>query len=190
MLNMPKPEILLISVIVLFSALSAGAQTGVPSKDAEEPPAGTGVYFRSESGEWTKLLKATTYDAKTRGLERFVETDGYSYLNTTAAFDGASSPFQIEIRKPKFFIRGMAKPKDALIVMLTKKNDRREVKFSSANVSSDNRGGFLLASIRRVRATVVGDQLFSITPEESLKPGEYLIVFGEPNVGFDFGITK
>ncbi len=180
----------LISVLALFSALLLEAQTGIPLEEAEEPPAGTGIYFKSESGEWVKLLKATTYDAKTHGLERFLETDGYSYLNTTAVFDGAASPFQIENRKPQFFIRGIAKPKDALIVILTKKNDRREVKFSSANVSSDNRGGFLPSSIRRVLATVVGDQLFSIKPEMSLKPGEYLIVFGEPNVGYDFGIPK
>jgi len=30
---------------------------------------------------------------------------------------------------------------------------------------------------------------FSATPEENLKPGEYLLTFGSANTGYDFGIS-
>jgi hypothetical protein len=41
-----------------------------------------------------------------------------------------------------------------------------------------------------VTVTVYKDDSFSVTPEQNLQPGEYLLVFGHANTGFDFGIAK
>jgi hypothetical protein len=183
------PRYVIFTVLCLSMILSVPPKLHAFQAVPGEPPDEAGVYFKAESGEWSRLLKAAIYDSKNRGVERFVETEGYSYINSTAAFDGEASPFQLASRRPVFFIRGMGKPKDVLIAALTRKTDRREVRYSTSHVASDNKAGIVPAAIRRVKVTVLSPGLYSISPEENLKPGEYIILFADPGSGFDFGVT-
>ena len=49
--------------------------------------------------------------------------------------------------------------------------------------------GFDKKDIYRVVVVLSLDGGFSATPEENLKPGEYLLTFGSENTGYDFGIS-
>jgi len=51
-----------------------------------------------------------------------------------------------------------------------------------------NKEGFRRTDVRKLQLTEYADGSFSATPEENLKKGEYLLVFGNASSSFDFGI--
>jgi hypothetical protein len=51
-----------------------------------------------------------------------------------------------------------------------------------------NKEGFRRTDVRKLKLTEYTDGTYSATPEENLKKGEYLLVFGTATAGFDFGI--
>ncbi len=159
-----------------------------------EPPAGmpqgTGVYYRQSSGKWQKLDPAYVDASKVKGMEAYLDTDGYTALNMNYEYLGVSAPLQLPETQPVFYVRGIGAPQYAQIVQLTAKKDRRTVRTVSTEVSVGNRGGFKRDQIRPVTITALSDGSYSITPVNGLKPGEYLLALGNAVTGFDFGITR
>ena len=75
-----------------------------------------------------------------------------------------------------------------MLIQLTKQRDSRNFHKSSGDSSVENKVGARKADIRKTAVTVFPEGTFSITPAVDLKPGEYLLVIGEADAGFDFGI--
>lgn len=151
-------------------------------------PATAGAYYRQEDGAWMKLEPPVSNKSRTKGMGLFIETDGLSNLDMTTIYKGAQARIQIAAPQPVFFVRGVGSAKDAVIVQLTPKKDSRSVETSSSAATVDNKGGFKKGAIRKVLVTVYSDDSFSVIPEDELKPGEYLLAFGNSDVGFDFGV--
>lgn len=169
--------------LLLFLLLQAAKPLPVPGMPAEP-----GVYYLQKEAQWTRIESAPMADMKTKGVGLFLETDGLSGLDITVAYEGANAQVQIPASQPTFYVRGAGAAKDAMIIALTRKKDSRTLKTSSLVATVDNKGGFKKDEIRSVTVVVFSDDSFSVTPEEELKPGEYLLVFGYPSVAFDFGI--
>jgi hypothetical protein len=127
---------------------------------------------------------------KTKGVDMFLETYGLTSLDLAIDYDGARSKAQISSPRPSFYCRAAGSAKDALIIQLTTKKDRRTIRTSSGNATTANKGGFKKDAIRNVTVTEYRDGSFSVAPQQDLRPGEYLLVFGPANTGFDFGIPK
>ncbi len=169
----------------LLGLLAAGAQ------EPGVPPGTKGVYYRKSGAEWIMLDPATLSDSESRGLDRFIATEGMSGLNVNLTFDGSNSPVQIEDRRPVFYVRGIVPGDDALIVQMAVKRDSREVQTSLSLAGVNNKEGFRNANIRRVSTRPADEEaLFIVTPQETLKPGEYLLVFGHIDTAFNFGIPR
>jgi hypothetical protein len=153
-------------------------------------PATPGVYYRLNDTKWVSLQPAPIDEMKVRGMELFVETGGYTNVGLNVVCLGAKASMRISVPKPIFFVRGTGSAKDVILVRLIQKKDGRTFKMSHEAATVENKGGFKKANIHKTVITVNPDNSFSLTPEESLKPGEYLLVFGYATAGFDFGIDQ
>jgi hypothetical protein len=183
---MPNMKVTLLCFLLVWVSASAAQTPAIPG----DPPAAAGVYCRQGESGWITLARAVVADTRTQGMERFLDTHGWSNLNRTIVFRGATSSVRIPDRRPTFYVRGIGSAGDVLIAELKKKEDTREIQASSTNASVNNKEGFKRGNIYRVTAVPLAKDFFRVTPEEDLKPGEYLLVFGHADNAFDFGILS
>jgi hypothetical protein len=173
-------------------------------------PTASGVYYRQGSAMWIQIQPVSIDKMKTKGMALFVETGGYTSLGKSLVCRGAKAALRIPVSKPTFFVRAAGAPeagapeagapeagalaavssKDAMLIRLSQKKDTRIFHASSANSSVENKGGFKSGDTRKVAVTEYPDHSFTLTPEDNLSPGEYLLVFGSAASGFDFGIDR
>ena len=172
------------SILIVFCFLQAAKPAPVPGL-----PTPAGVYIRQDDAKWIKLDQPVTAKSKTKGMGLFIETDGLSGLGMTTVYYGAEASLEISATRPILYVRGAGSPKEAVIVQLTRKKDSRLLQTSKSDATVENKGGFRKADIRRVTVSVYSDDSFSVTPENELKPGEYLLLFGNSGGAFEFGIT-
>ena len=179
-------------VLILHILLQAHPQSQTPKPDAPDQamPAGNGVFFRVGAVGWTRLERPKMEDSKAHGLGHFIDTNGMTRLSVTLSYSGASAAIQISNAKPTFFVRGIGSAKEALIVQVTRKKDCREAKVDSTEATFDNKMGFKRGEIRRVTTSPLSKTSFTVTPDEGLKPGEYLLVLGGDDTVFDFGVSS
>jgi len=185
---MPTKIVTFVLCLIVLSAAGILPQESRPAPLAGMPAA-AGVYCLQGGAKWIKLDPALVEDSKIRSLDRLMETAGLVIVNANNAYLGAYAALELSDRRPTFYVRGVGSPKDAQIVRLTRKRDKRTVQTSSAEISVTNRGGFKRGEIQPVAVTSFSDGSFSVTPEGDLKPGEYLLAFGSAVTGFDFGIS-
>jgi len=162
-------------------------QTAQPSP-AADLPAAEGVYYRPPGAAWVRLEPAPVAEMKTKGMGLYLETDGYTSLGMNIVCRGAKAALRISNPKPSFYVRGTGSADDIMLVQLQVRKDSRSIRASSADSTLANKGGFKQADIHKLSVTALPDKSFMATPEEGLKPGEYLLVFGYATTGFDFGI--
>jgi len=170
--------------ILLFLTLQGGLAAPAPPGI----PASAGVYYRQNDNNWIGIPHAPVSSAKAKGLGLFVETGGYTNLGTDIVCPGAKASTRILAPRPTFYVRESGRPKDAMLIRLTQKKKSRTFHTSSADATVENKEGFRKANIRKTIVTEYPDKIASITPEEDLKPGEYLLVLGAEDISFDFGI--
>jgi hypothetical protein len=151
-------------------------------------PADKGVYHRQDDGGWARLNPARIGEVNAEGVELFIDTGGYTSLGMKGVLEAARASFRISTPRPVFYVRGVGIPEDALLIQLKRERNRRIYQTSSADAAIDNKGGFRKKDIRKTAVIVYSDTFFSVTPEQALKPGEYLLLFGYANAGYDFGI--
>jgi hypothetical protein len=168
--------------------MAAGTGEADGAQQIQNVPEGQGVFCRIEGSRWTKLAPATIADTKTEGMKRFLETDGLATIYTTITYAGTKASLRISDVRPVFFVRGVGSAQDALIVRLTQKKGSRETYSSSDNTSYHNKCGYKASDICRLLISPHSQNAFSGIPEEALKPGEYLITFGNVNIGYDFAV--
>ena len=171
-----------LSVLLLF-LLQATKSATMP-----DMPPNPGVYYRQNNANWISLRPALIAEMKIRGMELFIETGGYTNLGMSIVCRGAKASLRILIPRPTFFVREVGSSKDAILVRLAQKKDERTFKTSSSAATVENKGGFKKRDIHKVTIIPNPDNSFSVMPEEDLKPGEYMLVFGYATLGFDFGI--
>jgi hypothetical protein len=173
----------------LVLGLDASPQVSKPSPPPPGLPAAAGVYYRQHDTQWIKVDPAPKGDSKMKGMNVFLQTEGLAGLNMSFEYWGAYAALQIPEKRPVFLARGTGTAQAALIVRLTPKDHNRLVQTTSSDMTAENKGGFKKKDIRKVRTAVFSDGSFSITPIEDLQPGEYILVFGNANNAFDFGIS-
>jgi hypothetical protein len=171
--------------VSIFLLLQSSKPAGMP-----EIPEASGIYYLQNDVHWIRLQPASIEKMKTKGLEQFVETGGYTNLGMNIICRGAKAALRLTVAQPIFFVRAAGSSKDAMLIRLAQKNDARTFYISSINFSAENKGGFNKGDIRKLAVTEFPDHTFSLAPEGKLSPGEYLIVFGSATSGFDFGIDK
>jgi hypothetical protein len=168
--------------LLLFQA----TQTATAPKIPDSP----GVYYMQDNGKWGTLTAASGAKTTTKGLDLFVETGGYTNLETDVVCQGARANTRISIPRPTFYVRGVGAAGNAILVEFTQKKERRTFRKSSANVTAENRIGVRKGAVRQTTVTTYPGGIFSVTPEAGLKPGEYLLVLGDAAASYDFGIDR
>jgi hypothetical protein len=167
-------------ILFLFQAVSSVGTPNVP----ESP----GLYVKQSGAVWTKLQPALVLEGETKGLDAYLMTDGYTNLNMRVVYQGAKALLRIKEAKPVFFVREIGSSSNFSVIRLDQKKDRRLFHAAPSAGTVGNNLGFKKSQI--VKMVVVGnpDGSFSITPEQALLPGEYLILFDKIASSFDFGV--
>jgi hypothetical protein len=169
--------------ILLLLVPQAAKPAAIP-----DMPAASGVYYRQSDTRWIRLPPAPIAEVNTRGMRLFIETGGYTSLGRNIVCRGAKAKVRISAPKPIFYVREAGSSEDLMLIRLAQQKDTRTCETSSADASVGNKPGFRKEDVHKMAVTEYPDHSFSVTPEENLKPGEYLLTFGTVTAGFDFGI--
>ena len=159
------------------------------AKPAPDIPASPGVYVRAVDSQWIRIEPASLVDTQTKGVDLFIQTDGFYSPEMTIVYRGAAAPLRLSVARPTFYVRGIGSPSNAIMVQLTRRKDSRTLQTSASAVATDNKGGFRKKEIQSATVTTYTDDTFSVTPDRDLKPGEYLLLLSLTHAGFDFGIS-
>jgi hypothetical protein len=173
---------------IIASAIGIRAQEAKPAPPPGMPAA-AGVYYQNSSGKWIRVDPVFVDESKIKGMGAYMQTDGLTSLGLNYVYLGISAPLQLSEPRPRFYFRGVGTAEEVQLVRLTQGRENRTVRTASTDVSVGNKGGFRRSEIRQVAAVVFSDGSFSVTPEQDLKGGEYLLALGSAMKGFDFGIT-
>jgi len=170
-------------VLILFLAQAVESVSPPPVPEAP------GIYYLQQT-KWIPLQPAVVADANAKGMELFVYTGGYTDLGMNVACKGARAAIRIRDAKPVFHVRDIGSVQDAMLIRMTRKKDSRVFKTSFSNVTVDNKGGFDKRDVFNLSGSDEPGGVISLSPEKSLPPGEYLLVFGNASKAYDFGIDK
>ncbi len=167
-------------------------QASNPPVPARNAPEAAGVYYWQPQRGWIKLDHAKVEDSRTRGMGRFMDTDGLSGIDVTESYLGARATLRIADSSPVFYVRATVPFKEALqnaiIVELTPRKTSREAHISSTIAGIGNREGYKRGEVRRVLVTQLTKDSYSLRPQQELKSGEYLLVLSQADNAFDFGV--
>jgi hypothetical protein len=167
-------------ILFLFQAVSSVGTSNVPDSP--------GVYVRKSGAEWIKLQQANVIEGKTKGLDAYLMTDGYTNLNMSVVYQGAKAPLRIAEAKPVFFVRETGAANNLSVIRLERKKDQRTFRAAPSAAMVGNSLGFKKSQIVKMAVVKNPDGSILITPEEALKPGEYLILFDKIAPAYDFGV--
>jgi len=154
------------------------------AQDLAEPP-DHGCYYRGASG-WQKLEPILPSGTKVRG-----------FSGMTQIYRETNAPMQLSDRRPIFYIKTTPDKQSLMestlrsmvIVRLEQKKDHRELQviksgLIGAKVEIDKK------RMPDITVHAVNSMLLTITPNEDLSDGEYLITYDSlARLGYDFGIT-
>jgi hypothetical protein len=114
-------------------------------------------------------------------------------------YRGAEAPIQPSDRRPGFYIKttpaealmaqsgGPNAARNTVIVILSKKKDHRDLRSVKSGLS-DVRSGIDKKLLRDVTLHSVNN-LITVTPNQDLAPGQYLLTWDAMgSIGYDFGI--
>ncbi len=174
-------SMMLLTVLLL---LLQGAQATA----IQDIPSAPGVYYRQPAQSWINIPKAPILSSKLMGTGLFVETGGYTNLGTDVVCEGDKAKTRISDPMPTLFVKGIGPAEDVQIVRLTKKKAGRAFYKSSANSTIENKIGARKSDLRMVTVTRIEEGVIAVTPDSKLDAGEYLLVIGEPDNSYDFGI--
>jgi hypothetical protein len=169
----------LLGILVLFLMQAAG------TPNVPEAP---GVYVNQNNAAWTNLQPAKVIKGKTKGLDAYLMTEGYTNLNISVVYHGAKAPLRIASSKPVFFVREIGPNKIFSVIRLESKKNQRAFHATPSAATVGNNLGFKRSQIVKMAVVENPDGSFSTTPEEALKPGEYLIIFDKITSAYDFGV--
>jgi hypothetical protein len=158
------------------------------AQDAVEPP-DHGAYYKTKDG-WQKLELLTTSGSNVH-VNALTLHGGNKQL-----YRGAEAPVQLSDRRPVFYIKTTPDKeqqlaiasRDTVIVLLTKKEDHRELQNIKTGLTGV-KSGMDKKLLPDVTLHSVNNLMFTVTPNQDLAPGEYLLTWNSMgSVGYDFGI--
>jgi hypothetical protein len=178
-------------LVVAVACLSFGQDAAVP---LDVQALSDGFYYKTQQG-WQKLepLAMAGGGLKHAG-KMFVPGLTPQFVWT---FRDAESPAQIADKRPTFCIKELPalaniegrSRRDLLIVRFDKKKDHRELQTSNGGNMFTFKSGLSKDRMPDITTKALADGIFMLTPNEDLKPGEYMVTFSAlGNSGYDFGI--
>jgi hypothetical protein len=189
--SMSKRALVLLAVLTVVTIASVGQHAPVP-QDVQS--LSDGFYYKTTQG-WLKLepLAMSGGGLKHAG-KMFVPGLTPQFVWT---FRDAESPAQIVDRRPTFCIKELPaladiagrSGRDLLIIRFDKKKDHRELQTTSGGNMFTFKAGISKDRMPEITTKTLADGTFMITPNEDLKPGEYMVTFSAlGHSGYDFGI--
>jgi hypothetical protein len=153
------------------------------AQDAAEPP-DHGAYYKAKDG-WQKLEPLTATGRRVG-----------AFSGVIVSYRGSAAPVQLTDRRPVFYLKTTpdkeammaVAARNAVIVLLSKKEDHRELKTVKSGLF-----GAKAELDRKVLPDVtlrsINSLMMTITPNRDLEPGEYLLTWGSMGgFGYDFEI--
>jgi hypothetical protein len=184
-----------IRVIVLgLLALSIFRGVAAQDKTVESTPPSDGFYYKTSQG-WQKLEPLAMAGGGLKHMGKMFVPGLTPQMVWT--FRGAEAPIQSTDKRPTFCIKELPQladiagrsGRDLLIVRFEKKKDHRELQTTNGGNMFTFKAGLSKDRMPDITTKTVADGLFIVTPNEDLKPGEYMITFSAlGNSGYDFGI--
>lgn len=165
---------------------------GTASRDVEALSAG--FYYKTAQG-WQKLEPISLAGGGLKHVGKMFVPGLTPQMVWT--FRGAESPIQIEDKRPTFCIKefpelaGVAGRSQhaLLIVRFDTKKDHRELQTTNGGNVFTFKSGLSKDRMPDITTKTVSDGVFMVTPNEDLKPGEYMITFDAVGTdGYDFGV--
>jgi hypothetical protein len=152
--------------LLLVVSLAAG-QTGNP-QDSTEPP-DHGAYYRTKDG-WQKLEMLIE-----SGIREHISPFGGGVKNI---YRGAEAPVQVSDRRPVFYIKTTpdkeavmaVAARNTVVVLLSKKEDHRELQSIKANLLG-GKGGLDKNRMPDVTLHSINNLMITVTPNQDLAPG-------------------
>lgn len=153
------------------------------AQDAAEPP-NHGAYYRAKDS-WQKLQLLTATGNKVA-----------AFSGVTVSYRGAEAPVQLLDRRPVFYIKTTpdkeqqmaVAARTTVIVLLSKKNDHRELQTIKSGLFGA-KAGYDKKRMPGVALHSINNLMITVTPDQDLEPGEYLLTWNSTGgVGYDFGI--
>ena len=181
-------------VLVLSVALFCVAQDTTIPQDPQN--LSDGFYYKTPEG-WQKLeiLSMAGGGLKHAG-KMFVPGLTPQFVWT---FRGAEARVQIENKRPTFYIKELPMlvtvagrtERDLIIIRFDKKKDHRELQTSSGDNMFTFKSGISKERLPDITTRTVSDGIFTVTPNDDLKSGEYMVTFSAlGNSGYDFGVNQ
>lgn len=181
------------AVLLLAISILAAAQNAVPQ---DVQTLADGFYYKTTQG-WQKLepLSMAGGGLKHAG-KMFVPGLTPQFVWT---FRGAEAPVQIGDKRPRFYIKELPMlatiagrtERDLIIIRFDKKKDHRELQTTSGGNMFTFKSGISKDRLPDITANTVADGIFTVTPNDDLKSGEYMVTFSAlGNSGYDFGIKE
>jgi hypothetical protein len=153
------------------------------AQDSTEPP-DHGAYYKAKDG-WQKLELLAATGRKVG-----------AFSGVIVSYRGVEAPVQLSDRRPVFYIKTTpdkevlmeVAARNALIVLLDKKKDHRELQTVKSGLFGA-KAGLDKKQLPDVTLHAINKLMMTITPNQDLEPGEYLITWDSMGrAGYDFGI--
>jgi len=180
--------------VLLIAVIACSAQDTVVPKDMQL--LADGFYYQSSQG-WKKLEPISMAGGGLKHAGKMFVPGLTPQMVWT--FRGAEAPVQIEDKRPTFCIKELPSladvagrtGRDLIVVRLDKKKDHRELQTTSGGNVFTFKAGIGKDRLPDITTKTVGDGVFVVTPNEDLKPGEYMLTFAAMgNSGYDFGVKE
>jgi hypothetical protein len=189
--SMSKSMLVLVAVFTAVTTSCVGQNVAAPQ---DVQLLSDGFYYKTSQG-WQKLepLAMSGGGAKHIG-KMFVPGLTPQFVWT---FRDAESPAQIVDKRPTFCVKEYPalgntagrSGRDLLIVRFDKKKDHRELQTTNGGNMFTFKAGISKDRTPEITTKTLADGIFMVTPNQDLKPGEYMVTFSAlGNSGYDFGI--
>lgn len=192
-----KNTLLISFFLISFLAVlpfCAGQETTVPVP-ADVHSLADGFYYGTPQG-WQKLEALAIAGGGLKHAGKMFVPGLTPQMVWT--FRGAEAPIRISDKRPTLYVKELPaladiagrSARDLFIIRLDKKKDHRELQATSGGNMFTFKAGISKERMPDVTTKTISDGIFVLTPNEDLKPGEYLLTFSAlGNTGYDFGIT-
>jgi hypothetical protein len=159
-----------LSIVALLFAVTVGF-----AQDLSEPP-GYGVYYKAGEN-WQKLDNVSPLNSSVG-----------AFSGATLNYNGASALLQLANHRPVFYVDRVPTARSMVIVTLERKKDHREIKVIRGGIFGA-KGGPDRKHLSEVVIQSVNDHVVTVTPNQNLAPGEYLLTDSGGYSGYEFGIN-
>jgi len=152
-----------------------------------------GVYLKTEHG-WERLHqnRANKTEIKRGAFTQWTGI-GVGGLHQKMEFSGSQAQLQTVQSRPSFYVRvaDANRVQDMVIVQFRQSKNKRQIE--TAEISGERTGGGETrskANICTVTVRRLAPEVFVVTPESDLTPGEYILSDSAyAKEGYDFGIS-